>query len=361
MWTFTKNLAFVGVRRLIHSQSRPIAITTVLFLLAASCSSPAVDSTGASISEMPTPTVEASPSEDALPTPTTVSEPAVTTRTVEHDLGATEVPILPSRIVVLNAGTILPVLQSLGVDVIGAPLPPNSEVTVLMSADDLIGVTSIGFPEISIEQIVLLEPDLILGFSNEDTEIYDQLSSIAPTVLVEFNLLDWKDTTQTLADVVGATEQAEEAIAQYEADVADLQAALGNPSAIEVSAVRVFATQLRLHTKYHFAGQVIDEVGLTRPPAQRTDDPSERAIRISLEQLELVDADVLFVFGAGSTGSAGADVDESLISLQEHPLWTTLEVAQSGRVHIVDPLAWQQGGLPAAQLILADLRDALLN
>ena len=64
---------------------------------------------------------------------------------------------------------------------------------------------------------------------------------------------------------------------------------------------------------------------------------------------------MVFVIGAGTFGSAGDGIGESIQAVRDHPLFPTLRAAQNDAFVVVDPLAWQQGGLPAATLILADL------
>jgi ABC-type Fe3+-hydroxamate transport system substrate-binding protein len=83
-------------------------------------------------------------------------------------------------------------------------------------------------------------------------------------------------------------------------------------------------------------------------------------VELSLEQLPRVDADVVYLFGGGTRGSAGGDVDENLRNLEGSPLWAGLDAVEREAVHVVEPLVWQQGGLPSARRILADLRSTLL-
>jgi ABC-type Fe3+-hydroxamate transport system substrate-binding protein len=81
-------------------------------------------------------------------------------------------------------------------------------------------------------------------------------------------------------------------------------------------------------------------------------------VELSLEQLPRVDADVVYLFEEEIRGSAGGDVDENLRNLEGSPLWAGLDAVE--REAVVDPLVWQQGGLPSARRILADLRSTLL-
>ncbi|MEO1059616.1 MAG: hypothetical protein AAFY28_22155, partial [Actinomycetota bacterium] len=176
---------------------------------------------------------------------------------------------------------------------------------------------------------------------------------------IESDLNDWRGTAERIAESVDATADMTAQLEQYDARVADLQRQFADRLSDEVSVVRALGDQIRLHTRYHFAGQVLEDLGFARPSSQQTDDPSERFIQVSLEQLELADGDVVFVFGAGSLGSAGEGVDDSVQAIIDSPLYPTLRIANNGGITVVDPLAWQQGGLPAALLILDDVEAAL--
>ena len=79
----------------------------------------------------------------------------------------------------------------------------------------------------------------------------------------------------------------------------------------------------------------------------------------SCEQLELADGDIVFVFGAGSVGSAGEGIDDSVQAIVDSPLSPTLRIASNGGITVVDPPAWQQGGLPAALFVLDDVEETL--
>jgi len=352
-----------------------VAVVATLGLLLAACSDDAPADEPAATVEAPAATepdgqsaanqgtVTSPPAETAItsaePVPTT--DPAV--REVEHAFGTTVVPEQPERVAVLDSGTALPVLLSFGVDVVAAPLPDDRFETSLLSAEDLVRIESIGFPEISLERLAAVQPDLIVGLGDLYADRYAELLQIAPTVIVENDVLDWKATTIGLGEAMGLDVEVATAVADWEADAAGLRSDLGDAVTTEVSVVRALGDRVRIHTRFHFAGQIIDEVGLERPSSQRTEDEGERLIELSLEEIERIDGDVLYVYGAGDFGTVGADgqLDANVAVLQASPLWDTLDVAVTGRVYAVNPLAWQQGGLPAAGIVLDDLRRTLLG
>ncbi|MFP4512124.1 MAG: ABC transporter substrate-binding protein [Acidimicrobiales bacterium] len=227
-------------------------------------------------------------------------------RVVAHAKGETEAPADPQRVVALDGGTTLPTLLDLGVPVVGAAIPDDGVDTALFAPGELDGIEPIGFPEPNLEAVAAARPDLIVGLDTASvTDLYDELSQIAPTVVVSSAVEDWKAQATGLADAVGDGTAVVEDLAAYEADVRALAADLGDPATIEVSVIRALGDRVRIHTRFHFAGQVIDEVGLSRPVDQRTDDPATRQIELSPEQLSLADADAIYLYAAGSQGSAG--------------------------------------------------------
>nr|BFF26460.1 hypothetical protein GCM10025732_44250 [Glycomyces mayteni] len=113
------------------------------------------------------------------------------TRTVEHAMGTTEVPVDPQRVVVLDTDKIDTAL-SLGITPIGAARTSEAELPTYLG--DLSGVTVVGTSaEPDLEAIEQLKPDLILGSKFRQEEFYDELDAIAPTVFTELVGLTWKE------------------------------------------------------------------------------------------------------------------------------------------------------------------------
>ena len=104
-------------------------------------------------------------------------------REITHAMGVTEVPDHPQRIVVLtNEGT--EALLALGVTPVGAVKswlgnPWYDHISGQMTDVTVLGEES----AVNLEVLVSLQPDLILGSSPGDDDIYDRLVRIAPTLL----------------------------------------------------------------------------------------------------------------------------------------------------------------------------------
>lgn len=271
-------------------------------------------------------------------------------RIIEHAMGMTCVPETPQRVITLDTGETDNAL-ALGANIVGAPVEDVLAYQDYLS-DQLEGITSTGsISEPNLEAILALEPDLILGSKQRYEAVYDQLSQIAPTVFTESLRVPWQDNFLLHAEALNKTEEADELLAQYEANIADVQAALGD--AIDnttISIIRFRPGQVRLYLKSSYIGYILQDVGLPRPASQDEDVFSSE---ISLEEVDAVDADYIFITGY-------AEDDSDLDRFLESPLWQTLGGVQSGHAIDVNDDTWIAGlGVQAANLVLEDLKAIL--
>src|SRR5947209_7720336 len=102
------------------------------------------------------------------------------TRTVKHAMGETKVPDKPQRVVVLDTDK-LDTLASLGLKPVGAAAPAEKmRFPAYLGVTDLKAVGTLQEPDL--DAIRALKPDLILGSKFRQEKLYDELSTIAPTV-----------------------------------------------------------------------------------------------------------------------------------------------------------------------------------
>jgi len=287
-------------------------------------------------------------------TPEAATPGAGGTRVVGSAMGDVEVPASPQRVVVLD-GPVLDACFALGITpvgattgVAGAPWPeylgPGTE-----------GIVNVGdIAEPDLEAIAALQPDLIVSLQFRHEAIYDQLSGIAPTVLSPHDSEGWREGFLVFADALNRNEAAPAVVEAFEARVAELQTGLGDAIDQTVSVIRVLTGQVRSYQASSFSGTVLAAVGLPRPESQQGTE--DTWLEQSLEQLDEVDADVLFVtLWSGST-------EEDLNQLLDNPLWATLPVVQANRVYQVPDEYWMTAiGYLAAGLILDDLATYLVE
>jgi len=87
---------------------------------------------------------------------------------------------------------------------------------------------------------------------------------------------------------------------------------------------------------------------------QLTTNENQPLVSVSLERLELLDADVLFV-------ALDPGAEESFQKYQNTPLWQKLDVVKNQRVYAVDSGYWIFGNILSANAILDDLFKYLVG
>lgn len=280
-----------------------------------------------------------------------------TSYTVEHAMGTTTIAKTPERVVILtNEGT--EALLELGVTPVGAVQSWTGDPWYAHIADEMKDAEVVGLEsEVNVEAIAALQPDLIIGNKMRQEKIYEQLSSIAPTVFAEDLRGNWKSNFELYAKAVNKEEKGNEVIEAYDSRIADLKEQLGDKLNMKVSIVRFMAGDVRIYQKDSFSGVILDQLGFARPESQDVD---EFAIKgATKEQMPLMDADILFYFTYETGDGAASELEKEWL---EDPLFKNLEVAQIGDVHKVNDVIWNTaGGVKAANLMLNDIEDTFLK
>ncbi|MGF1482159.1 MAG: AMIN domain-containing protein [Cyanophyceae cyanobacterium] len=124
----------------------------------------------------------------------------------------------------------------------------------------------------------------------------------------------------------------------------------------KVSVVRFYADgHLEFRDSSSFPGSVLEDVGLPRPEVQQQGNNLDVTYQsVSLERLDLLDGDVIFV-------ALDAGANEPFTKFRQDPLWQKLEAVQNESALTVDSGYWIFGNVLAANAILDDLEKYLLN
>jgi iron complex transport system substrate-binding protein len=290
------------------------------------------------------------------------------TRTVEHALGTTEVPVSPERTVALVTATELDGLLTLGVDLVASAADTDEDDGLIWPpylkerfAERLENVEMLPrlTQEISLERVAGLQPDLILGTAFDLEEIYGELSQIAPTVGVEADWEQgWKGVLRDLAGVFGEEELAERIISDFDGRVEVLserhRAALGG---VTYTAMYSFA---KSESEFYLPGtpnadQVLEKLGMQRPPEQEREMGETGDAFLSLERLDLVDTDVVLIYKY-----PGEEAQREINKLKASPLFQKLKAVENGLVFEVNPYFWLFAGPTAMTLMLDDLEDEII-
>lgn len=281
--------------------------------------------------------------------------PEAETRLIRHAMGETTVPAAPERVVVLDDGPLNSAL-ALGVRPVGAATAFAEGAFPSYLAERTAGIEAVGtIEQPNLEAIAELRPDLILGSKVRHEAIYPALSRLAPTVFSERVGEPWKENLLLDGEALGKRSEAEWLLTEYEARLTAFREAMGDRlAATEVSVVRFLPDEVRIYQKATFSGVILEDAGLPRPEAQAVDDFA--VIGASKELIALMDGDVMFVT------TWGPAAETPLAEFQGDPLWSTLDVVESGRVYGVPDEYWMVGtGIIAANLVVDDLERYLLD
>lgn len=266
-------------------------------------------------------------------------------------------PKEPKRIISLVPTFSLGIALELGLPVVGAPLFGMSDED-LKSRAEAAGVVDLGsFMEPSIEKIVALQPDLIIGSDFLGEEAYQMASRLAPTALLTG--ANWKEFYRTLANITGVADGMEGRFTEYEKRVASVRERV--PKDVRVSVVRITPWEFQVYLDEPDAWAPFDV--LRKAGVRRTDfETSETKVgtkRLDFEGLAGLDGDILLYIVGGSNDSATSGRHEAVLA---NPLWKMLPAVKAGRAYRVDAATWMEfSGLASANKVLDDIETYIIS
>lgn len=264
------------------------------------------------------------------------------------------IPAQPQRILTLSEID-LDIALTLGVQPVGAingrgqSTPPRY---LLDRADNLNIVGDLGNP--NLEKVLELQPDLILT-SQDRPEMLELLRSIAPTVVTSQWGTPWKQTLAKVGEVLQREDEAAEFLAQYDDRIQQVRTRLADHQGDTISVVRWNPKGPAYMFRDSFASKIARELGLVRPDHQQ-DEGYTHSLTLSLESLNLLDADWLVIGTLSNTGDAVDAMTEALAT----PAFAQLEAVQSGHYTAADGSLWTSTGGPLAALqVIRDIESLI--
>lgn len=272
------------------------------------------------------------------------------TVTVSHDKGETTLNGPIESVVALEFSFVDALLTLDTVPVGIADDDDESRITQL--AGDQLNYTSVGTrSEPNQEIIASLQPDLIIADTDRHSDIYEQLSAIAPTIVLnsrEGSYEDMKKNTVVIAESLGDKKQGEQVVSEHEQRMEEIKATAATLDPRTVQLVTAREDSLRIATSDSFVGSVIEEIGIEVPV--KSDKAYEDA---SLERIAEVNPDVLLV---------ASDVKNPVTSSWEgNPVWDnmTANSTPNSRFDVDRNLYTRFRGLTTAEHIASDVVSKL--
>lgn len=244
------------------------------------------------------------------------------TRQFEHSAGTATIPAQPQRIV---ADWYYGELLALGVRPIGYPEYLLSEYPYMDSQ----GTEGLGE---SVEQIVDLNPDLIISTWDDS---YEQYAQIAPSVLLKLNN-GLVEKMRVLGELVNRSEEAESWIASFEEKLEAARQRLAGqaPADTTVTILSIFQKDLKVYGYRNMGGDVLYNLLQVKPPQKVQEMFAESESwnqAISLEALPELAGTHIILTAYDPEGTAR----ETLEQLEQSQIWNSLDAVKNNRVHKV--------------------------
>ena len=277
------------------------------------------------------------------------------TVTVTDVRGDVEIPADPQRIVDLSGNS--DILSILGYDVVGTANSDAYDYTKFPSylEETLKGAEILGYSmqdTMDVEAVMNLNPDLIV-ISTVQEKMYDQLSEIAPTVMIQLEALNWKDDVRALGKVFGKEDVANEWIANYENKAKEAGDKIKAEYGEDTTYLSFLASggQFFIFDGAGFGDVLYNDMGLAKPAGM----PEQTDISlpvVTYEGLAAIQSDYIFVIAT----------DEDLAQLEANSIWNNLPAVKNGNVVVLESSPYfNQGYSSIGREILVDEIGDMLN
>lgn len=277
------------------------------------------------------------------------------TVTVTDVRGEVEIPAEPQRIVDLSGNS--DILSILGYKVIGTANSDAYDYTKFPSylEETLKGAEILGYSmqdTMDVEAVMNLNPDLIV-ISTVQEKMYDQLSEIAPTVMIQLEALNWKDDVKAFAKVFNKEDAANKWLADYEAKAKAAGDKIKSEYGEDTTYLSFLASggQFFVFDGAGFGSVLYEDMGLARPEGM----PEQTDISlpvVTYEGLASIKADYIFAIATA----------EDLAQLESNAIWNNLPAVKEGKVVILESSPYfNQGYSSIGRELLVDEIGDMLN
>ncbi|WP_225445256.1 Fe(3+) dicitrate ABC transporter substrate-binding protein [Photobacterium arenosum] len=277
---------------------------------------------------------------------------AAETRTVQGEIGDVTLAGTPTRIVALEF-SFVDAMAAVGVAPLG--IADDGKPERLIPAVKAVVPTwqSVGSRyQPSLEAIAELKPDLIIADLERHSTIYQDLSRIAPTLMLKSRGETYQENLEavlTLGKAINKSQEMAVRLQQHREIMSAFKAE------IQVSGTVQFAVLsdrgMWMHGPASYAGSVLDSLGIKGPIPEQTE---QAYIPTSLEQLLAANPDWLLI----GRYSEQTPLDE----WQSSPMFSLLQAVKHDRIVEVSPALWSLSrGMLAAEGMAENIAQLMNN
>ncbi|MGM7636517.1 ABC transporter substrate-binding protein [Bacillus sp. Hm123] len=206
--------------------------------------------------------------------------------------------------------------------------------------------------EINTDTILTAKPDLII-INNRQEKLYDQLSKIAPTVMLETDLSDWRPKFEEIARIMDKEEEANKWLKEFDekakATHDEILAKTGDDKFMVMAA---YPNAFRVYGNYGYGSFLFEDLKLPAIEGTPTEEP---LLQLQKEALIDYNPDYLFVFTTG-------DGDQRLKEFQESAIWKNMNAVKNNKVFMIAPEDLNKGYTPLGkELLLEEVKQQILE
>ena len=256
----------------------------------------------------------------------TTSSSSATTKELTFNGQTYTVPKDPQKIAVLS-NSVLSMLYAVDGKAISRvsttdALPPEIE------ALPVLGQTA----NINMEQLLGLNPDIVLGLENQHKKYEAQLqSSKIPAVLINYDgIKDNVPLLTFLGELTNHQDKAKTVIATYENNIAKVKDAVKNQQPARVAVLRATGKGVTAETDAAITASMVKDLGMTNVVTTHLDKATtDKTAPYSLETLAADNPDIIFVVTMGKEEEITKAMKKAMT---DNPAWANLKAVQNNRV-----------------------------
>ncbi|MFU0790362.1 MAG: siderophore ABC transporter substrate-binding protein [Virgibacillus proomii] len=257
---------------------------------------------------------------------------------IKQDLGDTEVPKNPEKVVVFDYG-VLDSLDKLGVEVAGVAKAGNiPSYLEKYEGDEYENIGSLKEPDF--DKISEIKPDVIF-ISGRQSQVYDQLAEIAPTVYLGVDpanyMESFKDNMKTLGEIFDKQSEVEKELKNIDSSVAAVQ---DKAKELDKKALIILANDDKISaygTNSRF-GLIHDVFGV--PAVDENIEASTHGMNVSFEYVREQNPDLLYVIDR----SAAIGEESAAKQIVENELVKATNAYKNDNITYLDPEFWYLSG-----------------
>ncbi|HFK1475662.1 TPA: ABC transporter substrate-binding protein [Bacillus paranthracis] len=273
-------------------------------------------------------------------------------RTVQHAKGEIKIPANPKKIADLSGSTEELLIFGMKPIITANTSQEKIDAHIEKKLKDVKPVGSAWGDKINIEAVAAAKPDLIL-VNNRQEKIYDQLSKIAPTVMLKTPLDQWRPKFEEVGQIFGKEKETKEWFKQYDEKASKLHdkivAKTGDAKFMKMAA---YPNAFRVYGDYGYGSVIFNDLKLPAVKGTPTDKP---LVQVQKEALIDYNPDYLFVFTTG-------DGSQRLKEFQEESIWKNMNAVKNNHVFTIKNEELNKGYFPLGkEMILDEVAEFVLG